>query len=117
MTDDKLSAKLEYLTKPTSLCHYCPACEMMHVVYLAGSNFPAKWDWNGNAEAPSFHPSLSHRFPWHRPPNHPNVPAGQDRVKVHCHYFIKDGMIQYCSDCTHTYAGKTIPLPDIPPDA
>lgn len=30
-----------------------------------------------------------------------------------CHSYIKDGKIQYLSDCQHALAGQTIELPDI----
>lgn len=113
----QLSPKLEYLTKPHTLAHYCPACNMMHAVYLEGSNFPEKWKWNGNPDQPSFMPSLKHSFTWHYPPNHTPRPEGNDRVAVVCHYHITGGKIQYCHDCTHTYAGMIVDLPDIPPDA
>ena len=28
-----------------------------------------------------------------------------------CHHFVRDGQIQYLSDCTHNLAGQTVPLP------
>lgn len=31
-----------------------------------------------------------------------------------CHLFLVDDVISYLTDCTHTYAGKVIPLPDFP---
>jgi len=31
-----------------------------------------------------------------------------------CHSFVKDGHIEFLSDCTHDKAGQTVPLPDLP---
>ena len=35
-----------------------------------------------------------------------------DRKQTICHVFIKEGKIEYLSDCTHSLAGTTIDLPD-----
>lgn len=113
---DQLSPKLEYLDKPNVMAHYCPACNMMHAVYLEGSHYPETWRWNGNPDVPSFMPSLKHSFRYTRPANHV-IKGDNDVVDVVCHYHITGGKIQYCWDCTHTYAGQIVDLPDIPPDA
>jgi hypothetical protein len=34
-----------------------------------------------------------------------------------CHFFIKDGKIQYLNDCTHGLAGRTVEIPDFDADA
>lgn len=31
-----------------------------------------------------------------------------------CHTYVHDGQIQYLTDCTHSFAGKTIDLPHYP---
>jgi hypothetical protein len=32
-----------------------------------------------------------------------------------CHYFLCDGKLNYCGDCTHEFNGKQgVPLPEIP---
>lgn len=28
-----------------------------------------------------------------------------------CHYFLRNGQIQYLGDCTHAMRGQTVPLP------
>lgn len=45
----------------------------------------------------------------------PSVPLGRpDAGKTHvCHSFIRDGRIEFLSDCTHALAGQTVDLPDI----
>lgn len=72
--------------------HWCPGCDQAHhiPVYLAAEN-GCKWGFNENFEKPSFTPSI-------------NI-VGQ------CHYFITDGMIQFCGDSKHHLANQTVPLP------
>jgi hypothetical protein len=45
--------------------------------------------------------------------NSPTVsPSILVRGQYRCHSFIRDGNIQFLSDCTHNLAGKTVELPD-----
>lgn len=80
----------------------CPGCGHHHAVWTKESNWPdgAKWDFNEDIEKPTFNPSLLVRIPY------------KLEMKV-CHSFIRDGKIQYLSDCTHHLAGQTIELPEI----
>jgi hypothetical protein len=57
------------------------------------------WSFNGNEQCPSFTPSLKRTTPW--------------RDNSCCHMFVTDGMIQYCGDCKHELAGKTVPMVDL----
>lgn len=34
-----------------------------------------------------------------------------------CHSFVTDGRIQFLSDCTHSLAGQTVDLPEMPAGA
>lgn len=36
------------------------------------------------------------------------------RFRHVCHLFVTAGKIIYCNDCTHSYVGKTVDLPDLP---
>lgn len=69
---------------------WCPACDTAHVVSIG----PGGWTWDGDAEAPTFSPSI--------------------RVKSHdgcvCHSFVRAGRFEYCSDCTHAMAGSSAPI-------
>jgi len=31
-----------------------------------------------------------------------------------CHSFVRDGRIEFLSDCTHALKGQTVDLPDLP---
>lgn len=94
--------------------HWCPACNEAHMIAVEHANSNgAKWTFDGNMEAPTFAPSVLIKIgPF------PTVPVGRPdagMTKV-CHYFIRQGNIEFCSDCTHELAGKTVPLPDYPAD-
>lgn len=89
--------------------HYCPACKETHgfateIPFANGS----KWTFNGNMEAPTFAPSMNIRIgPY---------PDGEDdagRIDV-CHYFLRNGRIEFLADCTHEMRGQTVDLPDLP---
>ena len=93
---------------------WCIACGECHPLpYKKG------WTFDGNIEFPTFTPSFKH--------------TGIQSVIVDgkwtgdwildengntkdwcCHYIITSGIIHYCNDCTHTFAGKIIPMPDLP---
>jgi hypothetical protein len=84
--------------------HYCPACKDTHVattVRPPGDSGP-KWDLSGSPEHPSLSPSV--RVSWGRT-------GEKERI---CHYFLKAGVFDYCSDSTHAMAGTRVPLPDMP---
>jgi hypothetical protein len=85
--------------------HWCPGCKSIHNIWTETRNsLGATWSFNGDVEKPTFNPSV--RIQW----------ESGERVKLCCHYFIKDGRIEYCSDCTHDLKGQTIPLPELPAD-
>jgi hypothetical protein len=78
----------------TTYLLWCPACEDTALINDG-------WGFNGDAEKPTFTPSLLTRF---------NI-GGQDRV---CHSFVTDGMWNYLGDCTHDKAGQSVPMVDLP---
>ena len=80
----------------TTAVFWCPGCDGPHAVRIAG---PGSWDYNGDHEAPTFTPSVKVT----RPP-----------TPYCCHSFVRDGQIQFLSDCTHTLAGQTVPLGEWP---
>lgn len=80
---------------------YCPGCKSHHGVWTASEGYPHPvWSFNGNLENPTVSPSIKVTYPY----------AGKVNI---CHSFVKDGKIQFLSDCTHELAGTTIELPDI----
>lgn len=79
---------------------YCPGCKMDHYVNT-NPKIGATWTFNGDFEKPTFSPSLLVTYPNGRLKNR------------RCHSFIKNGMIQFLSDCSHELAGKTVELEDV----
>lgn len=81
------------------LYFYCPGCDEPHSVSIdperaremRDGSKPC-WKWNGSTESPTLEPSV-------------NYPG-------HCHFYVRDGKIQFLSDSSHTLAGQTVDLPD-----
>lgn len=73
-----------------TLYWHCVACGCGH-----GAN--STWTFNGVYESPTFAPSFLATF-------------GDDR---RCHTFIRNGKIEYLTDCTHEFAGKVIDMVDV----
>lgn len=69
----------------------CPGCKCLH-------GFDSRWTFNGDFEKPTFSPSML---------------VNQHKPESRCHSFVRDGKIQFLSDCFHEYAGQTLDLEDI----
>jgi hypothetical protein len=81
------------LASDGTLLFHCPGCGSTHGVANG-----AVWTVNGSEERPTLSPSVLVRF-------------GRDMAKV-CHSFVRDGRIEFLTDCTHSLAGHTVDLPD-----
>lgn len=98
---------------------WCAGCECAHALPVAEPS-QARWEYNGNPNAPTFHPSILVRYYKCTVPNVMEwfrANPGADRAPGHdaiCHSFVVDGQIQYLGDCTHHLAGRTLPLPAFP---
>lgn len=77
--------------------HYCPGCDDRHIVQTRTDG--SGWDFNGDLESPTFSPSIKHTL-------------SGGRI---CHYYIRDGRIEYCDDCYHDLAGTTVNMADVEP--
>lgn len=97
---------------------WCPGCEDTHIV---GN----QWIFDGNYDSPTISPSLlvtsGHYIAEHqagRPCWCTYYAENPDKPKVfkceRCHSFIRNGMIEFLSDCTHALAGKVVPIPPLP---
>lgn len=84
---------------------WCPGCDQAHAF---GVEPPAKliWSWDRNVEAPTFNPSLLIQSFNHAGP----TPV----LESVCHSFVRQGRIEFLSDCTHALAGQTVPIPPWP---
>ncbi len=82
------------------LMFYCPGCKHYHGVWVL-SPVPfrgAQWQWNGSMDRPTFSPSILVN------------PSNDQSSGPRCHSFVRDGQIEFLSDCSHELAGKTVPL-------
>ena len=78
---------------------YITGCERGH-------RFDDKtWKFNDDVENPTLEPSYLTGFP---------DKEGRSLVVLRCHSFIKNGKIQFLSDCFHGLKNKTVALPNIP---
>lgn len=68
----------------------CPGCKYQHP-------FDDRWGFNEDYEKPTFHPSLL---------------VHESRYSPRCHSFVRDGKIEFLSDCGHELAGQTVELPE-----
>lgn len=99
----------------------CPGCGDTHSV-------GPTWTFNGDLERPTFSPSLlvrsGHFVPSHKPDDNcwctynaeQKAKGETDEAPFSCgicHSFIRDGRIEFLSDCTHKLAGQTVDLPTI----
>jgi hypothetical protein len=57
------------------------------------------WSFDGNHESPTCSPSFLTTLTY-----------GDGRPQHRCHSFIRNGKIEYLSDCTHKLAGQTIDM-------
>ena len=103
MSDNEVLHKVKYVTQEGNVIKedednyrlWCPGCDEVHTIRGRGPS-PC-WTFNGDMVKPTFSPSLL---------------TGWNDFKEHrCHSFIKEGMIQFLSDCHHELKGQTVPLP------
>jgi hypothetical protein len=66
-----------------------------------------RWGYNGNADAPTFTPSVKVSWDWG--PVEDAEPGHRQGYHC-CHFNVTDGKIIYHGDCTHKYAGQTLDL-------
>lgn len=93
---------------------WCPGCKCAHGVWTTKQNgVGATWSFNGDLERPTFSPSLLIRFTRDITyAEHLQIMSGVplDLPQTVCHSFVRDGQIEFLSDCTHALAGKTVPM-------
>lgn len=75
----------------TSFVFWCPGCNTAH-----GIDTGKGWKYNGDADCPTIEPSI--------------LSSGSNGPE--CHSYVRDGRIQFLSDCKHNLAGQTVDIPD-----
>lgn len=98
----QLSSKLRSIetNRGSGVSFWCPGCQEMHAISVKPLG-GAGWEWDGNADAPTFAPSILVTY------------DGADG-STRCHSFVRTGQIEFLTDCTHALAGRSVPLPDLP---
>lgn len=111
------------------LGYWCQGCEQMHQVAVGEGPGP-RWGWNGDAERPTFTPSVlvtgrdftekgkADFEAWHGAGCPRPAPHFESKDVV-CHTFVgcngaQPGEVIFLGDCTHALAGTVQPLPDLP---
>lgn len=108
---------------PGQIAFWCPGCKTSHTIQHGEGSGP-RWGWNGNAEAPTFTPSVLERS-GHYVPGHESGPCWCTYYDEHpdevrdfacgiCHTFVTNGQIQFLGDCTHALAGQTVSMLGFP---
>lgn len=96
--------------------HWCPGCSEMHILFDS-------WHFNGNVDKPTYTPSFKHTGLKRNIVDGAWVGEGKDAwlydaagnpIPKVCHYILTDGVLHFCADSTHTLAGKSVPLPELP---
>lgn len=78
---------------------HCPGCDTIHTCQ--------GWEFNGNEERPTLHPSVLVTYN--------GADAGVDGAPpARCHSFVRKGRIEFLGDCSHALAGQTVDLPEWP---
>jgi hypothetical protein len=85
---------------------------------IATKNAPC-WSFNGNVEKPTFNPSVkitgkqgvTVKGEWNG--EYKCGPDGK-ALDLCCHYFLRDGVLDFQNDCTHALCGQKVPLPELP---
>ena len=92
---------------------WCPGCGEGHAITVDATHNPGiNWGYNGNAQAPTFTPSILVTY---NGPDAGLIDKDCDRAPYAvCHSFVTDGRIQFLGDCTHPLAGQTVDLPEFP---
>lgn len=81
----------------------CQACQWHEFPKIGQSS--ANWSFNGDMERPTFSPSMNQMT------NSPDSKYYNPECESsRCHFILREGIIQYCDDCTHELRGQSLPL-------
>lgn len=76
-----------------AMAYDCAGCRERHVLRLRGTSVPEPtWIWNGNPDAPTFHPAVR---------------------TADCHHQVRDGKLIFLSSSPHVMAGQAIEMREL----
>ena len=83
----------------------CPGCDDHHVIPITGVH---AWGFNGDYDRPTLTPSILCKYtPWN------DVTEQYDGPASICHSFVREGRIEFLSDCSHALAGQTVDMLEV----
>lgn len=106
-----------------ALMLWCPGCEHyrdgdpepaggLHMLPVSGdSSLRPTWQFDGNLDAPTLSPSILTRLEHAR--RHVDGELRDVGLFV-CHSFLRAGVWEFLSDCTHALAGQRVPAVSLP---
>jgi hypothetical protein len=91
--------------KNNSFMYFCPGCGNYHTVVIKPNvnQSGASWDWNKSFSQPTFTPSILEKIEF----------TGGRKTPIICHHFVREGKIEYLTDCTHFKKGQNVEMVDI----
>lgn len=95
---------------------WCPACEGGHYINTLEKNEDgAQWSGPGDVHNPTFMPSVNIGWGYNSKKCTPEELAmyRTNNIGGRCHFYVRQGIIEYCGDCSHTMAGMNVPVPPI----
>lgn len=94
----------------------CPGCGQVHFLPIVPGPH-ASWAFSGDATYPTLSPSIAAQGmlaefgddgewtgKW-------ILDGSGNTIPYVCHSFLRNGLLEFLSDCTHTLAGQTVELP------
>lgn len=112
----------------------CPGCGNKHVLPTDATPFGetpsphyvgrARWHFNGDFDKPSLSPSVhvrSGHYAYDQTEKgdcyctyYEEHPQEEQHYSCYvCHFFLREGVIEFLGDCTHALAGKTVELAEL----
>jgi hypothetical protein len=95
-----MSKLLEIDGQPGYYIFDCPGCGNSHFLNT-NQQYGGVWKFDGNFDKPTCSPSFL---------------VNSHDPKSRCHFFIRNGQIQYLNDCHHSLKGKTVDMIDLTTD-
>lgn len=90
--------------KYQALAFICPGCVRtdggtgLHMLPVNTTVKSPSWDFDGNLETPTLSPSILTKW----------------GDKFVCHSFLRAGVFEFLTDCSHAMAGQSVPMVDLP---
>lgn len=97
----------------------CPGCRDTHSLPVQTSQTKdgrrrASWKFNGDVNKPTLMPSIHSKVgPIDDPAYRVGDTGWDEKGMKGCHFWLKEGRIEFLNDCTHDLKNQTVELPEI----